>query len=111
MPDFTARRDLGQLGAKLCGASIPKSWLRANGGIEYLCHECLPDLTEYVQQLRLDVDSLADARVGEIIGKVLNLVEAVVAPKPQNPKTPKPLKHSLILAQKNSQIIFYIDIN
>ena len=41
MPDFTARRDLGQLGAKLCGASIPKSWLRANGGIEYLCHECL----------------------------------------------------------------------
>ena len=37
------------------------------------------DLTEYVQQLRLDVDSLADARVGEIIGKVLNLVEAVVA--------------------------------
>ena len=37
------------------------------------------DLTEYVQQLRLDVDSLADARVGEIVGKVLNLVEAVVA--------------------------------
>ena len=37
------------------------------------------DLTEYVQQLRLDVDSLADARVREIVGKVLNLVEAVVA--------------------------------
>jgi len=41
MRDFTARHDLGQLGAKLFGASIPKSWLRANGGIECLCHECL----------------------------------------------------------------------
>ena len=36
------------------------------------------DLTEYVQQLRLDGDALADARVREVIGKVLNLVEAVV---------------------------------
>ena len=37
------------------------------------------DLTEYVQQLRLDADTLADARVREVVGKVLNLVEAVVA--------------------------------
>src|ERR1017187_10253438 len=36
------------------------------------------DLTEYVQQLRLDGDALADARVREVIGKVLNLVETVV---------------------------------
>ncbi len=37
------------------------------------------DLTEYVQQLRLDGDGLADARGREVIGRVLNLVEAVVA--------------------------------
>jgi hypothetical protein len=36
------------------------------------------DLTEYVQQLRLEGDALADARVREVVGKVLNLVEAVV---------------------------------
>jgi hypothetical protein len=36
------------------------------------------DLTEYVQQLRLDADALADARFREVIGKVLNLVETVV---------------------------------
>src|ERR1035438_456147 len=36
------------------------------------------DLTEYVQQFRLDVDSLADARVREVVGKVLNLVEAFI---------------------------------
>jgi|SRR5208337_358967 len=36
------------------------------------------DLTEYVQQLRLDGDALADARVREVIDKVLNLVETVV---------------------------------
>ena len=36
------------------------------------------DLTEYVQQLRLDGDSLADAHIREVVGKVLNLVEAVV---------------------------------
>lgn len=36
------------------------------------------DLTEYVQQLRLDGVALADARVREIVGKVLNLVEVVV---------------------------------
>ena len=38
----------------------------------------LPTSAEYVQQLRLDVDSLADARVREVVGKVLNLVETVV---------------------------------
>ncbi|HQT95363.1 MAG TPA: transposase [Thermoanaerobaculaceae bacterium] len=37
------------------------------------------DLTQYVQQLRLDGDALADAQVREIVGKVLNLVETVVA--------------------------------
>ena len=36
------------------------------------------DLTEYVRQLCLDVDALADARVREVVGKVLNLVERVV---------------------------------
>jgi len=36
------------------------------------------DLTAYVQQLRLDADALADARVREVLGKVLNLVETVV---------------------------------
>jgi len=36
------------------------------------------ELTEYVQQLRLDGDSLADARVREVVGKMLNLVEAVI---------------------------------
>ena len=36
------------------------------------------DLTEYVQQLHLQGDALADARVREVVGKVLNLVEAVV---------------------------------
>jgi hypothetical protein len=36
------------------------------------------DLTEYVQQLRLDGDALADVRAREVVGKVLNLVEAVV---------------------------------
>ncbi len=36
------------------------------------------DLTEYVQQLSLDGDSLADARAREVVGKVLNLVEAVI---------------------------------
>ena len=35
------------------------------------------DLTEYVQQLRLDGDGLADARGREVIGRVLNLVEAL----------------------------------
>jgi hypothetical protein len=40
---------------------------------------CAPDLAEYVKQLRLDVESLADAHVREVVGKVLNLVEAVVA--------------------------------
>ena len=36
------------------------------------------DLTEYVQQLRLDGDAMADVHVREVVGKVLNLVEAVV---------------------------------
>jgi hypothetical protein len=36
------------------------------------------DLTEYVQQLRLDGEALTDARVREVFGKVLNLVEAVI---------------------------------
>ena len=36
------------------------------------------DLTEYVQQLRLDGDALADVHVREVVGKVLNLVEVVV---------------------------------
>ena len=40
------------------------------------------DLTEYVQQLRLDEDPLADARVREVVGKVLNLVEAVGCREP-----------------------------
>ena len=44
------------------------------------------DLTEYVQQLRLDGDGLADARGREVIGKVLNLVEAVVAEEPPPPR-------------------------
>jgi hypothetical protein len=38
----------------------------------------ISDLTEFVQELRLDVDAMADARVREIVGKVLNLVETVV---------------------------------
>jgi hypothetical protein len=37
------------------------------------------DLIAYVQQLRLEGDALADAQVREVVGKVLNLVEAVVA--------------------------------
>ena len=36
------------------------------------------DLTEYVQQLRLEGDAFADARVREVVGKVLNLVESAV---------------------------------
>jgi hypothetical protein len=36
------------------------------------------ELTEFVQQLRLDVDAFADARVREVVGRLLNLVEAVV---------------------------------
>ena len=36
------------------------------------------DLIEFVQQLRLDVDAMGDARVREVVGKVLNLVESVV---------------------------------
>ena len=36
------------------------------------------DLTDCVQQLRLDGDALADVHVREVVGKVLNLVEAVV---------------------------------
>ena len=38
----------------------------------------ISDLTDYVQQLRLDVDAFVDARVREVVGKVLNLVESVV---------------------------------
>jgi Transposase IS66 family len=36
------------------------------------------DLLEYVQQFRLDGDTLADPRIREVVGKVLNLVEAVI---------------------------------
>ncbi len=36
------------------------------------------DLTDCVQQLRLDGDALANVHVREVVGKVLNLVEAVV---------------------------------
>lgn len=36
------------------------------------------DLTECVQQFRLDGEALSDTRVREVVGKVLNLVEAVV---------------------------------
>src|ERR1039458_7435057 len=36
------------------------------------------DLLEYVQQFRLDGDTLSDPRIREVVGKVLNLVEAVM---------------------------------
>jgi len=39
---------------------------------------CASDLVEFVQQLRLDVDAMAEAGVREVVGKVLNLVETVV---------------------------------